>query len=458
MAIFGFKSKKEVEAEKQQAAQNAVRMAEVVNQHNVGNLGRGSQVEITIPWFDAFDPRLQDTGVPVAVDVTVSYAIEDMPTFLSMNKMEVFSDDVFKEKLRSGVTKYVKSAVSNAPSDAQIPLVQIERKIVEVSDFVQSRVVPQIERVFCIKVRVLDITEIRIDKSSYAFRQLESLTADFEKERMRAQQSAQLKNFNMQTEMQQDEMMAQHKAKMSNFNLQNEMQQSQWMMQNELNLDAMQRQHEMQLGGQEQMQQMQLDMQQMQLDMQQKQMNIQLNNQSETMRIQREEMQREARLQTESTYLDAHKANLNSDMLNNAMDNGYDPFLQQQSMSKMGGMQQPMMGGMQSMGMQQMGGMQPMGMQPMGMPQMGMQPMGGMMGQKSMMQPQVSYMLAVNGQQMGPYDWTQLQQLVLQGNLTQQTHVWTQGMANWTPAGQVQELAPLFQGMAPGMPQMPQMI
>lgn len=457
MAIFGFKSKKEVEAEKQQAAQNAVHMAEVMNQHNVGNLGRGSQVEITIPWFDAFDPRLQDTGVPVAVDVTVSYAIEDMPTFLSMNKMEVFSDDVFQEKLRSGVTKYVKSAVSNAPSEAQIPLVQIERKIVEVSDYVQSRVLPQVERVFCIKVRALDITEIRIDKSSYAFRQLESLTADFEKERMRAQQSAQLKNFNMQTEMQQEQMMAQHNAQMSNFNLQNEMQQSQLQMQNALNLDAMQRQHEMKLSGQEQMQQMQLDMQQMQLDMQQKQMNIQLNNMSETMRVQREEMQREARLQTESAYLDAHKANLNSGMLNNAMDNGYDPF-QQQSMSKMGNMQQPMMGGMQSMGMQQMGMSQMGGMQPMGMQPMGMQQMGGMMGQKSMMQPQVSYMLAVNGQQMGPFDWAQLQQLVQQGNLTQQTHVWTQGMANWTPAGQVQELAPLFQGMAPGMPQMPQMI
>ena len=457
MAIFGFKSKKEVEAEKQQAAQNAVHMAEVMNQHNVGNLGRGSQVEITIPWFDAFDPRLQDTGVPVAVDVTVSYAIEDMPTFLSMNKMEVFSDDVFQEKLRSGVTKYVKSAVSNAPSEAQIPLVQIERKIVEVSDYVQSRVLPQVERVFCIKVRALDITEIRIDKISYAFRQLESLNADFEKERMRAQQSAQLKNFNMQTEMQQEQMMAQHNAQMSNFNLQNEMQQSQLQMQNALNLDAMQRQHEMKLSGQEQMQQMQLDMQQMQLDMQQKQMNIQLNNMSETMRVQREEMQREARLQTESAYLDAHKANLNSGMLNNAMDNGYDPF-QQQSMSKMGNMQQPMMGGMQSMGMQQMGMSQMGGMQPMGMQPMGMQQMGGMMGQKSMMQPQVSYMLAVNGQQMGPFDWAQLQQLVQQGNLTQQTHVWTQGMANWTPAGQVQELAPLFQGMAPGMPQMPQMI
>lgn len=437
MAFFGFKSKKEVEAEKQevakQAAKNAVKAAEFINQHNVNNLGRGSQFQFRIPYFDAFDPRLQDTGVPVAVGVTVTYAIEDMPTFLSMNKMEVFSDEVFKEKLKSGVTKYVKSAVSNAPSDAQIPLVQIERKIVEVSDYVQGRVIPQIENVFCIKVRALDITSIDVDKSSRGYMELKALTADFEKERLMAQHNAQMTNFNMQNKMQQDQMMAQHNAQLSNFNLQNQMQQNQLKMQSSLNLDAMQRQHEMQLGGQEQMQQMQFDMQQ-------KQMNMQMNNQSETMRIQREEMQRAARLQTESTFLDAHKANLNAKTVNNAMDNGFNPY-EQQPMN-MGGMQQPMgMGGMQ---------------QPM---------MGGMMGQKSMgmpqmdgMQPQVNYMLAVNGQQAGPYNWAQLQQLVQQGQLTQQTYVWKQGMAEWALAGQVQELMPLFQGIAPGMPGMPQMM
>lgn len=437
MAIFGFKSKKEVEAEKKevakQAAQNAVKAAEFVNQHNVNNLGRGSQFQFRIPYFDAFDPRLQDTGVPVAVGVTVTYAIEDMPTFLSMNKMEVFSDEVFKEKLKSGVTKYVKSAVSNAPSDAQIPLVQIERKIVEVSDYVQARVIPQIENVFCIKLRALDITSIDVDKSSRGFMELKALTADFEKDRLMAQHNAQMSNFNMQNKMQQDQMMAQHNAQISNFNLQNQMQQNQLKMQSALNLDAMQRQHEMQLGGQEQMQQMQLDMQQ-------KQMNMQLNNQNETMRIQREEMQRAARLQTESTFLDAHKANLNAQTVNNAMDNGFNPYEQQQPMA-MGGIQQPMMGGMMGQKSMGMGGMQPMGIPQMG----GMQPM-------------VSYMLSVNGQQAGPYNWAQLQQLVQQGQLTQQTYVWKQGMAEWALAGQVQELMPLFQGIAPGMPGMPQMM
>lgn len=68
---------------------------------------------------------------------------------------------------------------------------------------------------------------------------------------------------------------------------------------------------------------------------------------------------------------------------------------------------------------------------------------------------QVQYMVGVNGQQAGPFDWNQLQQLVQQGQLTQQTYVWKQGMANWEFAGNVQELLTLFTNTIPQMPSMP---
>ena len=58
--------------------------------------------------------------------------------------------------------------------------------------------------------------------------------------------------------------------------------------------------------------------------------------------------------------------------------------------------------------------------------------------------------------QFGPCDWNQLQQLVQQGQLTHQTYVWKQGMPQWQMAGEVMELAPLFQGSAPQMPPMPE--
>lgn len=397
MGFFGFKSSKEVEEEKKRAAEQAKREVIQQNYTNLSNLSKGSQVNFAIPFFDVFDPRLQDYGVPVSVHGTIVYSIEDMDLFHSVNKNEAYSDETFQQKLRGTVTKFVKGVVTNAPTDNQIPVVQLERKILEISNLIQQYVKPQVEQLFGITVRQLDITRMNIDKESRGYRELKALTADLEKERV----------------------MAQHNAQISNFNLQNDLNQDQLKMQSTLNLDAMKRQQEMQLGGQEQIQ------------------NMNLENQRETMRIQREEMQRASRLQTEQTFLGAHQANLNAGVLNNATDNGINAFRQQA----------------------QMGAAMGMGAAPQ-MPGMGGAPqMPGM--QMKQATPQVSYMVGVNGQQAGPFDWNQLQQLVSQGQLTQQTYVWKQGMANWDFAGNVQELHPLFMNAAPpqmpGMPPMPGM-
>ena len=397
MGFFGFKSSKEVEEEKQRAAEQAKREVERNNLTNLSNLSKGSQVNFAVPYFDVFDPRLQDYGVPVSVHGTIVYSIDDMDLFHQVNKNEAYSDETFQTKLRGSVTKYVKAIVTNAPTEAQIPVIQLERKIMEISEIVQQKVTPQVERLFGINIRQLDVTSIMVDKDSRGYRELKALTADLEKDRM----------------------MAQHNAQISNFNLQNSLNQDQLKMQSTLNLDAMKRQQEMQLGGQEQIQDMNLE------------------NQRETMRIQREEMQRASRLQTEQTFLGAHQANLSAGVLNNATDNGINAFRQQA----------------------QMGAAMGMGAAPQ-MPGMGGAPqMPGM--QMKQATPQVSYMVGVNGQQAGPFDWNQLQQLVSQGQLTQQTYVWKQGMANWDFAGNVQELQPLFMNAAPpqmpGMPPMPGM-
>ena len=394
MGFFGFKSSKEVEEEKRQAVEEAARRVEQNNLTNLSNLSKGSQLNFAIPYFDVFDPRLQDYGVPVSVHGAVVYAIEDMDLFHSVNRNEGYSDETFKNKLRGQLTKFIKSVVSNAPSDAQIPVVQIERKIFEISELIQQRVTPQVEKLFGITIRSLDITGINVDKESRGYRELKALTADLEKERM----------------------MAQHNAQISNFNLNNDLQQDMLKKQSELNLDAMGRKQELDLGGQEELQRMNLE------------------NQRETMRIQREEMQRASRLQTEQTFMGAHQANLNAGVLNNATDNGINAFRQQT------------MGGMNNMG--QMGGA----------PQMpGQKGMGGapqMPGMGAAI-PQVQYYIGINGQQYGPCDWNKLQQLVQQGQLTQQSYVWKNGMAQWEFAGNVAELAPLFQGTAPQIPGMP---
>lgn len=373
MSFFGFSSKKEVEEKERQAREEARRQAmgdlaerdkrtkqNVLQgqQTDLSNLAKGSQVSFAVPYFDVFDPRFENFAVPVAVHGMLVYGVDDIAHFNSVNKTQNVNDGMFQQKLKGQLTKYVKGVVTNAPMDNQIPVLQLERKILEISELVQQYVTPKIESLFGINVRSIDITEIVVDKTSRGYRELKVVTTDLEKDTLQARSS--------------------------------------------LNLDAMKRQQEMSLGGQEEMQRMQLE------------------HQRETMRIQREELQRASRLQTETNFLGAHQADLNAGV-------------QMAQAQNQGGLFTPQMP--QTPPMPGMGGMPPMP--------------GSV--------PQVSYMVGVNGQQYGPCDWNQLQQMVLQGQLTHQTYVWKQGMPQWQMAGEVQELTPLFQGTAPQMPPMPGM-
>lgn len=63
-----------------------------------------------------------------------------------------------------------------------------------------------------------------------------------------------------------------------------------------------------------------------------------------------------------------------------------------------------------------------------------------------------AFFVAVNGQQSGPHDPSVLTAMVTKGELQRDTLVWKQGMVNWTPAAQVQELASLFANVPPPLP------
>lgn len=196
---------------------------------------------------------------------------------------------------------------------------------------------------------------------------------------------------------------------------------------------------------------------------------INAQNLEETLRIQREETQRAQRLQTETQFIGAHALNRQADVLQSAAEN----LGQMGTMGGQGGGLNPagLMAGMAvggAVGGQMAGMMNQMGaamggqMQGVGAP--------GMPGQAAATTPppvpgQGVWMLAINGQQAGPFNTQQLQQLQQSGQFTANTHVWRQGMPNWELAGNVPELSVLFtMGTppppppvpgAPGMPPMP---
>lgn len=66
----------------------------------------------------------------------------------------------------------------------------------------------------------------------------------------------------------------------------------------------------------------------------------------------------------------------------------------------------------------------------------------------------VQFHVSINGQQQGPFSLDQIKTMVGSGQITKQTYVWKQGMANWALAGDVPEINSLF-GMTPPPPPPP---
>lgn len=163
-------------------------------------------------------------------------------------------------------------------------------------------------------------------------------------------------------------------------------------------------------------------------------------NMEETLRVQREEAQRAQKLQTETNFMGAHALNQQTDVLKTGAE----------SLGNMGNIGGG--GGINPAGMMtgmMMGGA--MGNQMAGM----MNNMGQNMQQQQNTPPPpptIAYSVSLNGQTAGPFNLQQLQQMVGNGQLTPNTHVWKQGMAGWDIAGNVQELGNLFGAVPPPPP------
>ncbi len=65
---------------------------------------------------------------------------------------------------------------------------------------------------------------------------------------------------------------------------------------------------------------------------------------------------------------------------------------------------------------------------------------------------QTQYFLAIDGQQSGPFNLTELENKIKSGAINKSTLVWNQALVEWTAAGKVSEFAPLFSSMPPPIP------
>lgn len=338
------------------------------------NLAGIIQIKFAVPYFDVYDPRFLDFAVPMSARGTITFQLEDYKSFIKLHRLIDFDLESFKRQVKDMVVKYVKGFITNVPSDYQIPVLQIERKVMDISDMIGAKLAPDFINDFGVKLKRFDLSTIEPDKESDGYAELRRMTAGQQAKTIEAQTDINIKN-----------------------------------MQDTQRINA--------------------------------------QNMEETLRIQREESQRAQRLQTETNFIGAHALDQQADVLKTGA----------QNLGQMGAMNMGAGGG---------NGMNPAGVM-MGMAMGGAmgQQMAGMMNQMGNAMngqmntppppPSIQYNISVNGQQAGPFNMNQLQQLVQQGQLTPQTYVWKQGMAGWEMAGNVAELGSLFQSTTPPPPPPP---
>ena len=159
------------------------------------NLARIIQVKFGVPFFDVYDPRFADFGVPVAVRGTISFKIDDYREFIKLHRLNSFNLEDFQKQIRDAVTRYVKDTVANAPSANNIPLVQIESKIAQINDVIEYDVIERLKENFGVVVSAVDIGAIELDKSSDSYAQLLAVTKELTAVTVEAQTTANIKNI-----------------------------------------------------------------------------------------------------------------------------------------------------------------------------------------------------------------------------------------------------------------------
>lgn len=159
------------------------------------NLAGNNQLRFAVPYFDVFDPRLPDHGVPLAVRGTITFNIADYKGFIKLNRLVNFDHEHFKKQIKDAINKYVKSVTLKIPHEMGIPVVQMENQILEINERVNSFLKPRLEEDFGVNMKAIDIGALDIDKESPYYAELRHLTATNTARTIEAQTEMNIKNL-----------------------------------------------------------------------------------------------------------------------------------------------------------------------------------------------------------------------------------------------------------------------
>lgn len=159
------------------------------------NLSGNIQVKFGIPYFDVFDPRFMDFAVPMSARGTITFNVTDYKGFIKLNRLINFELDDFNKQIKDAVTKYIKGIITNIPSDKGIPVLQMEKKLLEINDLIAAYLKPRMENDFGVNMKGFDLATIDVDKESQGYAELRKVTAEQTTKTTVAQTDVNIKNM-----------------------------------------------------------------------------------------------------------------------------------------------------------------------------------------------------------------------------------------------------------------------
>ena len=156
---------------------------------------KNMQIKFGVPYFDIFDPRFSNFGVPVAVRGSISFKVKSHKKFLRQYGRDSESMEEFQTRLRNAVVRYVKECIVGIPEKYGLPVMQIERKLDKISSMLQSKLKSRVKKDFFITLSAVDIATIEVDKTSDGYQQLKRVTEDVETDVLLAQAELSIKKM-----------------------------------------------------------------------------------------------------------------------------------------------------------------------------------------------------------------------------------------------------------------------
>lgn len=355
------------------------------------NLARAVQIPFAVPYFDLYDPRYLDFGVPTAIRGRITFNIADYKEFIKLHRLANFDLNAFQTQTRDAVARYVKGIVTNAPAEKNIPVVQIERAIAPINEMVEASVRGRFERDFGVNITAVDINAIEVDKSSEGYQQLKAVTLDLAAATAQAQSAVNIKNL----------------EDMQRINAEN--------MEETMRIQREEAQYAQ-------------------------------HKQTQTGNFAAYQLEQQAAVGIAGAEALGHMGENGAGSVDlgdsgSGGGAGFNPAAMMAGMAVGGAVGQNMAGMMNGI-MQGMNGQQQQG-------QLSTQ------GVTPPPTPNISYHVVQNGQATGPFDTNALSQMVSDGKLTKDSIVWKQGMTDWVKAETVQELRSLLEPTTPPIPPIP---